>query len=192
MRGDRVKQLPLEATDEDILAAARGWLDLLAEERYQEAFDYLHHLPEEHLTPTRLAYMIQNYGDLPYTEEERVKWAEFMSQRDKRPLESWLEQFGRRRQTVYKVTPLDQLPPPEEHTNMEVYRIRPVSDAETQDLLSRFPRVSSSDLEPDPNLLARVDYDLPLNGEWSDLTAQFLVYRVDDSLALVLQDLHVL
>ena len=38
-----------------------------------------------------------------------------------------------------------------------------------------------------------VDYDLPLNKEWSDFTAQFEFKKIDDSLYSVsLEDIHVL
>lgn len=40
--------------------------------------------------------------------------------------------------------------------------------------------------------LPTIDYDLPLNGEWSDLTAKFRVIRVDDGYCLGLQDIRVL
>ena len=36
------------------------------------------------------------------------------------------------------------------------------------------------------------DYDIPLNGEWSDLTAQFEFKKRGDCYALVLHDIHVL
>ena len=35
-------------------------------------------------------------------------------------------------------------------------------------------------------------FDLPLNGEWSDLTATFDVVRRNDGLSLVLDDVHVM
>jgi hypothetical protein len=37
-----------------------------------------------------------------------------------------------------------------------------------------------------------VEYDLPLNGEWSDLTAIFHLMRVESGWAYSLWDLHVL
>lgn len=37
-----------------------------------------------------------------------------------------------------------------------------------------------------------LDYDVPLDGEWSDLTAQFEFYERNDGFAVVLHDLHVL
>lgn len=36
-----------------------------------------------------------------------------------------------------------------------------------------------------------IDFDLPLNGEWSDLTAQFEVVAVSNGWTLLLRDLHV-
>lgn len=38
----------------------------------------------------------------------------------------------------------------------------------------------------------QVDHDVPLNGEWSDLTAQFEFHRRPGAYAVVLHDLHVL
>jgi hypothetical protein len=40
-------------------------------------------------------------------------------------------------------------------------------------------------------VVANVWFDLPLNGEWSDLTATFEVQQMDDQLKLVLNDVHV-
>jgi hypothetical protein len=37
-----------------------------------------------------------------------------------------------------------------------------------------------------------LDWDLPLNGEWSDLTAQFLFTRSDEGFRVCLYDLHVM
>jgi len=45
--------------------------------------------------------------------------------------------------------------------------------------------------ERDPRA-GRVEIDLPLNGEWSDLTAQFDFRPVSDGIAISLYDLHVL
>ena len=38
----------------------------------------------------------------------------------------------------------------------------------------------------------RLDHDVPLNGQWSDLTAQFEFLRRPGGFAVVLHDLHVL
>jgi hypothetical protein len=37
-----------------------------------------------------------------------------------------------------------------------------------------------------------VEHDVPLNGEWSDLTAQFEFLRFSKGYAVVLHDLHVM
>jgi hypothetical protein len=37
-----------------------------------------------------------------------------------------------------------------------------------------------------------VTFDLPLNGEWSDVTATFLIHKVSGRLLLQLEDIHVL
>ena len=37
-----------------------------------------------------------------------------------------------------------------------------------------------------------VEHDVPLNGEWSDLTAQFEFVRFPKGYAVVLHDLHVM
>jgi hypothetical protein len=40
-------------------------------------------------------------------------------------------------------------------------------------------------------IVAEVWFDLPLNGEWSDLTATFAVHPVGDDLVLCLNEIHV-
>ena len=42
-----------------------------------------------------------------------------------------------------------------------------------------------------PGAIAVVEYDLPLNGEWSDLTATFRVEPRGDATCLVLEEVHV-
>ena len=42
-----------------------------------------------------------------------------------------------------------------------------------------------------PHALAEVWHDLPLNGEWSDLTVTFRVEPRDDGSAVILQEIHV-
>jgi hypothetical protein len=44
----------------------------------------------------------------------------------------------------------------------------------------------------DERILGGAYYDLPLNGEWSDLTAIFDIIKVPDGIALSLDDIHVL
>ncbi len=37
-----------------------------------------------------------------------------------------------------------------------------------------------------------VEYDVPLDGEWGDLTAQFSIKKVGDDFSITLEDIHVL
>jgi hypothetical protein len=46
---------------------------------------------------------------------------------------------------------------------------------------------------PSPvDIIGNVWFDLPLNGEWSDLTATFDLKKLGGNLVLVLDDLHVM
>lgn len=54
------------------------------------------------------------------------------------------------------------------------------------------PRVIIERDEAADDVLAHVSYDLPLNGEWSDLTATFVVERRPSGAVIVLHEIHVL
>ncbi len=56
--------LPLDADDATILAAVRAWVTLLADERYQEAYDALYHPVGDHWTPRLIEAAIHTYGSL--------------------------------------------------------------------------------------------------------------------------------
>jgi len=76
---------------------------------------------------------------------------------------------------------------PEPHPSGKVFKVTPISEA-TGDNPSR-----QIDRGPyDGNRLGYVYYDLPLNGEWSDLTATFRLEKHGDSLAVVLEEIHVM
>lgn len=64
-------------------------------------------------------------------------------------------------------------------------RVTPIETA-VGDLPPRFEVLRDRDEPPE------VEFDLPLNGEWSDLTAIFKLAEVDGGWALTLYDLHVL
>ena len=53
-------------------------------------------------------------------------------------------------------------------------------------------RASVERLATSGGTIAHVAYDLPLNGEWSDLTATFSVERRAEGSVLVLEEIHVL
>lgn len=63
----------------------------------------------------------------------------------------------------------------------------------------RFSDPTTASGTPDGDVVAfndargyAADHDVPLNGSWSDLTAQFQFLRRPNGLAVVLHDLHVL
>jgi hypothetical protein len=134
------KQLPVGATDDEVLAAVREWAALLAAERYDEAYDFLAHAPGEHWTPALLRAVVENYGSpAPRRDGRRVQ-----------------------------VTPIETAgggPAPRHEVDREAVS---------------------------PDEVASVWFDLPLNGEWSDLTALLSVRADGDALVLRLDDLHVM
>ncbi len=75
---------------------------------------------------------------------------------------------------IFRVTPIESAAggPPPCHEVEYFEQPRPISDT---DLLA----------------VGEVWFDLPLNGEWSDLTATFKICRSDDCTVLVLNDIHV-
>jgi len=56
-----MKTLLPESSDENILNAVQAWVDLLAQEDYRSAFDYLHHPAVEHWTPDLIEEAIYEY-----------------------------------------------------------------------------------------------------------------------------------
>ncbi len=58
-----MKTLPLEASDQEILDAVREWVELLIEERYTDAYEFLsHEKSPNNWTPELIAALIHNYG----------------------------------------------------------------------------------------------------------------------------------
>jgi hypothetical protein len=55
--------LPLNATDDAILATLNVWLAHLARDEYQQAFDFTYHPAGDDSTPDRLREQIAFYGD---------------------------------------------------------------------------------------------------------------------------------
>ncbi len=56
------KQLPVNASDEDILSVIRDWVELLAADSFEAACAMLHHEPDDPATPDFLRVYISNYG----------------------------------------------------------------------------------------------------------------------------------
>jgi hypothetical protein len=140
--------LSLKATDDEILALCREWVELVAADRLEQAISLLYvpetYQPQQRWTADSLRTYIGNDG-------------------------SW-DPAGDG--CVWRVTLIDSTPMPADRPNF-----RPRAD------------VGHYDGKPHAGW---VDPDLPLNGEWSDLTAQFEFSPVDDGIGLSLYDLHVL
>ncbi len=68
-----MKRLQPEASDEEILAAVREWIGLLADRRYVEAHTWLHHGdPTRWPSPEIIATVIRNYGFVEPRTDGRV------------------------------------------------------------------------------------------------------------------------
>ena len=79
--------------------------------------------------------------------------------------------------SVYRVTPLDSALP--RSPTSPTLPLRPPCH-EVDRLVSDYKRVKN------PRYRGEVWFDLPLNGQWSDLTATFDIEAVEDGLVLVL------
>ena len=136
-----MKMLPLYASDREVLAAVREWVNLLVEERYEDACTFLFQEGDDPYawTPELLKTLITNYGSLYLDDSEET----------------------------FKVTSL-------EHAHG-----------------SRVPQHYVNRIEPDEPE-GFVWFDLPINGEWSDLTAVLDLTIVDDMLVLELDSLEVM
>ncbi len=148
--GNNMKQLPVDARNQDILQWVRAWVDLLAEERYEAACNALYRPPGDQATPEMIERAIRHYGSA--TEE------------------------GQEDRAVYKVTPIETTAPPNHPLNQD------------QEGVLRWGGGEAAI----PTAVGVVHFDLPLNGEWSGLTAILSIHEIDASLIFSLDDLRVL
>jgi hypothetical protein len=136
-------RLPRNASDEQILDVIRAWVELLAQERYEEAFQMLLYHPAEHWSPELIKTIITNYGFIEPREDG----------------------------ATFKVTSLKDNPEGQPFHGVEWYGDDPNGPTE---------------------YLGMAAFILPLNGEWSDVTAMFDIVEEDGELGLELDDIHVL
>jgi hypothetical protein len=158
-----MKALPSDATDEDILSAIREWVEMLAANRYRDAYSWLYHPVGDHWSPERIETVVNNYGVLPPADDDRAA----MRRRLRLPVRPATEQP----EPLFRVTSPGRAQTRAVEPTFEVYR---------------FPERTYGD-----GPIANVDFDLPLNDEWSDVTAQFLVLRSGKRLVFQLRDIHV-
>ncbi len=77
----------------------------------------------------------------------------------------------------------------------KVYRATSTGNAVTQRRINPYQDVEwfpHDSAQYARGVVGFVTFDIPLNGEWSDVTATFLVHKVVDKLLLELEDMHVL
>jgi hypothetical protein len=134
------------ALDREILNGVEAWAELLAADRYEDAFAETLHRAGTGWTPELMRTVISNYGS-------------FEPRRDGK---------------VFRVTSPSQQPIRERGFFFEVVR-----------------RYGTDSLGME-TIAGEATYDLPLNGERSDLSALFDLILVDGVLLLSLDDLHVL
>lgn len=143
-----MKVLPPDASDAEILAACRDWVQRVADGDLAGAIEMLH-VPQRYEDPQRwtarsLEIYVGNYGSWDAMPDGRT----------------------------WRITSPATAANPAGRTDF-----RPTADVARHD---GDPRSGS------------VDVDLPLNGEWSDLTALFEFEPVEDGIGLSLYDIHVL
>lgn len=139
---------PLNADDKTILNGVRQWIELLADERYDEAVRWLY-CPAigTRWTPSLLKSLVANYGFVePRTDGK-----------------------------IYHVT--------------STAAVKTGRDENPYQDVEWFPNDSA---QVSHGVMGMVHFDLPLNGEWSDVTATFLIHKVAGKLLLQLEDMHVL
>ena len=136
------RQLPENASDEEILNVIRDWVELLAVDDFEAAYAMLHHEPNDQFTPEFLRMWISNYG-----------WHDPMKDG-----------------STYRVTSCKLAVGRETHYQS----------------VNRYDPADANGFAGDAM------FDLPLNGEWSDLTALFWILSREGSLVLQLDDVHFL
>lgn len=137
--------LPTNSTDEDLINFVRNFVNLLAQEKYVEAFEITYHNPDREMSPELIKALIKGYG-----------FAEPVENNTDPPL---------------RVTHLSNIEKPEPKYQIDFYDIK-------EDVF--------------PKEIGIIHYDLPIDDDWSDLTAIFDVFELEDGIALSLYDIHVL
>ncbi len=163
-----MKTLPLEASDQEILDAVREWVELLIEERYTDAYEFLsHEKSPNNWTPELIAALIHNYGSPEPRDGNEI----------------------------FKVTSLEDAkvdPPKYMPLRHDVHRYR---DDDPEDFVwlleaGKETKLFLRDLPENPG--GYIWFDLPLNGYASDLTATLDFRVVNTHFVFELNDIHVM
>ena len=158
--------LPITATKADLINLLIEWTELLAKENYTEALDmFLSDNFEFEWTPKLLEQAVYGYGCTGYTREEA------------------LETFGR---CDYVVTSIL-----ENENKDEIIKNIDISFFTITDEEGKALGVGVKDYT---SVVGDIHYfDIPINGEMSDLTAKFWIKKVDEhNITLAFQDMHMM
>jgi len=136
-------KLEREATESQIFEVIRDWVELLSQDKYEEAFEMFRYHSTEYWSAELIRTVIKNYGFIEPREDG----------------------------VTFKVTSLK-----------ENLTGQPFNEVQWWD--------------DDPNrpaeYIGEIAFTLPLNNEWSDVTALFRIVEVDNVIVLELDDIHVL
>lgn len=171
-----MKILPMGAGEEAIRALVLEWSELLAQEKYQEALDLILYENTRKVdrevwvwTPQRLEAAVYSYG-MPWMTREEVE-----------------REFGKG-SADYKVSSLLHSPNKKELSEEVKISVDYYTLTWEQ---AKMRCLEETDYE---NVIGDVLYDgVPLNDKTSDLTAIFLLKKVDgEHMTLCFDDLHVM
>lgn len=175
-----MKTISIDSEEEKIRELVIEWNELLARENYAEALEFILYDNTQKIdgqqwvwTPEKLEAAVNTYG-MPQLSKEEVE-----------------REFGAG-SADYKVTSLRQAPPEgfaESGRKIDI-SIELFDKAITPER-AKLWGVAALDYE---NIIGEVLYDgVPLNGEISDLTAQFWLKKTDaENMTLIFRDLHVM
>ena len=163
-----MKMLPVDVGDEGLLRPVGEWVDLLAEERYQDAYDFLYHpwMP------------VLEHNELS-ADDIRDILADYI--RDSAANSGWGEPH------LIKVTPVELMPPGEVSSHQEITRYEVPQERAWDAALVRFGGVPSG-----ASNVGDIHYSIPLGSTWSDLTAIFNIVLYEWATVLALESMHVL
>ena len=164
-----MKTLPIGADKKDIIRLLIEWTELLAQEKYSDAFHMFQAYSHEwEWTPELLEAAVFTYGVPMYATREEAK-----------------KELG---YSDCKVTSL--LENPDKDTILEHIDIHFYDFPVTQEIAKSWD-VAEIDYE---NIIGDVHYfDVPIDGKMSDLTAIFYIKKIDPQhITLSFKDLHMM
>lgn len=168
MEESGLRTLPMCADDLEIIKLLIEWTELMAAEKYEQALTMFQHYNQEvDWTPALLESAVYSYGCPGLSREEAERL------------------FG---SSDYKITSL--LHAPDRAQILEYLDIDYDDYAPFSEEKARRCGLTGTDYE---NILGMVHYDVPLNGEASDLTAIFYIKKLnEETMTLSFFNLHVM